>query len=474
MSNMDDSVHFSLTNFQNHVTSTFDDIRSEEIFADVTLVSDDQVKMPAHRIVISASSPVLKSLLLMNPTHSHPLIYLRGIKTYQLQSILQFMYKGETSVHQDHVEDFINIATDLQIKELTNNFKDTQNIKQAKDTQGLQAQSLITQTQKLSNKDNNELSVSAENLDIIDMTVKMGMDFNNSQKNCLEDQSLGRNVQNVIDENIVGSSESKDNILLSEGSIQCQDCNLVFKSKPGLRLHRSSVHEGVRYFCNECDFQGTTQFKLKIHRQSQHEGLLNSCDKCEYKAVQRSSLKIHHKFKHEGIRYPCKECEFQGSCQGTLNRHHRQKHEDFVYHCDQCDYQTRSSDSLNIHKQVKHLGKRYSCEQCKFQSASKYKLQDHIKVKHDGNVYSCEQCDYQSSRRDGLKSHQRTKHDGILYYCDQCDFKGMRASNLKRHQESVHACIDYFCDQCDYKTLHNGDLEKHVTSCHKSIKEETM
>ena len=48
-------------------------------------------------------------------------------------------------------------------------------------------------------------------------------------------------------------------------SIKCDDCEIVFITRMGLRLHRRSIHEGIRYFCDYCDFQTTTQGNLKIH-----------------------------------------------------------------------------------------------------------------------------------------------------------------------------------------------------------------
>ena len=78
----------------------------------------------------------------------------------------------------------------------------------------------------------------------------------------------------------------------------------------GLRLHRRSIHEGIRYFCDYCDFKATTQGHLKIHRQSKHEGILYSCNNCDYQTKRQDSLKIHQQFKHEGVQYSCNQCDF--------------------------------------------------------------------------------------------------------------------------------------------------------------------
>ena len=73
--------------------NTNQDSTLKEIFnkknnqADVTLVSDDK---NAFKFVLGASSPVLKELLISNP-HSHPTVYLKGIKKIELNSILQFI-----------------------------------------------------------------------------------------------------------------------------------------------------------------------------------------------------------------------------------------------------------------------------------------------------------------------------------------------------------------------------------------------
>ena len=88
-----DTFCLSSPTFPNHLARTFKDLLAEGHFTDVTLVSDDHKQMQAHKIVLSAFSPVLKNLLLNNP-HSHPLLYLRGVEQQELQSILQFMYQS--------------------------------------------------------------------------------------------------------------------------------------------------------------------------------------------------------------------------------------------------------------------------------------------------------------------------------------------------------------------------------------------
>ena len=93
--------------FSDHLKFMFKDLYQEGSHSDVTLVSDDQTQFKAHKIVLSACSPVFKKIIESNPSQ-HPLIYLRGIQSYEMESILQFMYLGEARFYHNRMREFIN------------------------------------------------------------------------------------------------------------------------------------------------------------------------------------------------------------------------------------------------------------------------------------------------------------------------------------------------------------------------------
>ena len=70
---------FSLkwNDFQTNVSDSFNLLRTEQELFDVTLVSDDEVQISAHKLVLAASSSFFKSIFTKNP-HSEPMIYLGG------------------------------------------------------------------------------------------------------------------------------------------------------------------------------------------------------------------------------------------------------------------------------------------------------------------------------------------------------------------------------------------------------------
>merc|ERR1739848_639602 len=118
LTTMDEKYDLKWKSFNEHLVGVFKELGEEGHFADVTLVSEDQIQTPAHKVVLSACSPVLKTLLVNNP-HSHPLLYLRGIKQTELQAILKFMYFGETQIFENRINDFVSVAKDLEVKEIS-------------------------------------------------------------------------------------------------------------------------------------------------------------------------------------------------------------------------------------------------------------------------------------------------------------------------------------------------------------------
>merc|ERR1719347_990140 len=104
--------------FSDHLKLMFKDLYQQGRYADVTLVSDDQTQFKAHKIVLSACSPVFKKIIESNPSQQ-PLIYLRGIQSYEMESILQFMYLGEGKFCHERMREFIKVAQDLEVKEIS-------------------------------------------------------------------------------------------------------------------------------------------------------------------------------------------------------------------------------------------------------------------------------------------------------------------------------------------------------------------
>ena len=112
--------NLSWDGFSEHLKKFMSDLYTSETYSDVTLVCDDQMKMKANKLVLRACSPIFESML--SDLHQAPntIIFLRGINHLELESILQFVYLGETKIYQNRMEAFMTVAKDLQIKEIHN------------------------------------------------------------------------------------------------------------------------------------------------------------------------------------------------------------------------------------------------------------------------------------------------------------------------------------------------------------------
>ena len=103
--------------FPTRLNSTFCEFVTDGLFTDETLVSSDQTEVQAHKVVLSAWSPVLRKMFLNN-TQGHTMLYLRGVPEKLLQYILRFMYFGEVTIDKGDVHGFFEFAEDLEVEDL--------------------------------------------------------------------------------------------------------------------------------------------------------------------------------------------------------------------------------------------------------------------------------------------------------------------------------------------------------------------
>ncbi|CAB4060602.1 unnamed protein product [Lepeophtheirus salmonis] len=98
--------------YESSFKQEFSDLLQNEEQLDMTLLcGSNQIK--AHKIILSACSPVFRSILGSAPLQQHPLIYPRGMNFYHL--FISFMYEGEVNVRTEELDDFITTTEELQV-----------------------------------------------------------------------------------------------------------------------------------------------------------------------------------------------------------------------------------------------------------------------------------------------------------------------------------------------------------------------
>lgn len=97
--------------------AAFHQLLAGQRFVDVTLACDGH-QIHCHRLVLAACSTYFESILGENPC-KHPIIILpREVRLWQVQALVDFMYRGEVNVSQSGLQDLLKCAEALQIRGL--------------------------------------------------------------------------------------------------------------------------------------------------------------------------------------------------------------------------------------------------------------------------------------------------------------------------------------------------------------------
>lgn len=105
-----------------HHTSFFqlmEELCQSQTMTDVTVACGD-VSLEAHSLILSASSPILRSILNKGRgIGQKQTLHFMDMNPHHMQLLLQYMYRGEVSVHQSELGPLMQSAKALQIKGLS-------------------------------------------------------------------------------------------------------------------------------------------------------------------------------------------------------------------------------------------------------------------------------------------------------------------------------------------------------------------
>merc|ERR1712189_151204 len=113
-----EQFNLNLHTYNDHLKDMMQNLMEFHESSDVTLVCEDKTRFKAHQFVLNACSPVFKSIINELP-QKDPVIYLRGVLASEMKSILQFMYLGQATFFQERMNDFLNVAKSLAIKDIS-------------------------------------------------------------------------------------------------------------------------------------------------------------------------------------------------------------------------------------------------------------------------------------------------------------------------------------------------------------------
>lgn len=100
--------------FSTNLQNTFKSVRNEEHLSDVTLMCGEET-IKAHRLVLSASSDFFQNIF-RKCQKENPVIVFKEKSLVKLSSLLDFVYNGEVRIDQDHLNAFLDLASELKVK----------------------------------------------------------------------------------------------------------------------------------------------------------------------------------------------------------------------------------------------------------------------------------------------------------------------------------------------------------------------
>ena len=261
-------------------------------YSDVTLVTGDDKIIQAHRIFLSSHSSFFNRIFQLK-SERDVVICLPNICQQQIQSVIEYIYMGNTEIEEQNLINFLEIGKQLGVR---------------------------------------------------------GFDDMDMNSGVLNEMSIDKIKESGYDGSLLSIHMPKIQ-RQSNGKFSCDQCEYEAVRRNDIKRHKESVHLGLKYKCNECTIEYCSEYQVKAHINSVHNGILYECNLCEKKFTQPGNLNVHKTRVHKGKRYKCKECD--KSVTGQVYHVHKE-HRNDIYECDQCKYKAKVLQNLRLHKQRKH------------------------------------------------------------------------------------------------------------------------
>ena len=216
---MSQKFNLKWEDFQTNVSKSFRSLKAESELYDVTLVSEDEQLIQAHKIVLSASSDFFRNILRKSRNDNNTLIYLSGVESENLSLLLDYIYEGEVDVYEDNLGEFLKIAQKLKINGLIDaEYTSKSNFKEWLNKLGKKVkrfENIIKKSLDESEEENEDLRTDEDGI-TVDSTLNEG----------IHSQPKRTNIETAIMEeceNIAHDENSGDNIFETFDKIVTQN-----------------------------------------------------------------------------------------------------------------------------------------------------------------------------------------------------------------------------------------------------------
>ena len=240
--------------FQTTLSSSFNYLRKDEDFCDVTLLTDDESRFSAHRLILSACSDFFKHILKIS-NHSHPVLYLSGVHDQNLRFILDYIYQGEVQLQQEELEDFLHVAQKLKVKGLVTDLN-SQEPQKRQDDKSLQLRQENKYAKEEIVSDSDSPTLATKRFNGISSSMNQVANFVGSL-DVLDINSLDQKIEELIER--------------SSGTFECKVCGKAVSRKQDLEKHVEIHLEGLTFPCGFCGKTFKSRNSLHFHKYKFHK-----------------------------------------------------------------------------------------------------------------------------------------------------------------------------------------------------------
>ena len=249
--------------FKENIVNAIGTLREINEFTDVTLTCDGDEVIQAHKLMLSSSSQYFRNVL-KKTNHPKPCIHLRGLKSKDLKSVIDFIYYGECNIEEENVDEFLALAYDLKIKGISGSsseyFIQPYNSKVLKQDVPLKSNFSVVS----SNKDvikAEEIPRQVESVEEIENETKeMGDIHKKTTRKCVtltESMDLYKIIATMM--------EYQDNIW------NCTVCGKQIKNRNSMSYHVEVHIDGASHPCNICGKTYSSRNSLQNHTSTSHK-----------------------------------------------------------------------------------------------------------------------------------------------------------------------------------------------------------
>ena len=280
-----DSYVLKKDHYEESTKSIFKSLWTDEEYKDVTLASNDQQEIRGHKAILGASSSFFKTIF-KNNANTNLVLYLKGVSSQNLGSIVEFIYCGETNVKKSDLASFLDSSKELEIEGLMD----------SRTSAPGDPSDIFSEEGLLSSITDTEDEVKHGNETIVKMETKNDSILSESSGDILQIETLVKSHLSPLEASVkrtppkIKPADAADvpadriECEMEPRKYQCTQCDFFTAHRSSLSRHMALVHgpnskaklKDGKYSCNSCNFRTMHERSLIRHTETLHAGKIES------------------------------------------------------------------------------------------------------------------------------------------------------------------------------------------------------